>query len=389
MRIAIFVLSPLLYLLSFVFPKTKKIWLFGGWFGKRYADNSKDFFEYCNNERPDAGLRYVWIYKDKELGKKLSVRPLETKYAYSLEGIWLQLRAKVFVTCINSSDFIPFLVTRRNFFVQLWHGSPLKHIGVDSRKTGLRKAADKLRFFLIDKYDLIISPAPIIDNIFESAFCCSKKNLFRAGYPRNENFNLKESTALEIRQNFGLGGTDRLVAYLPTHRQEGKGNNPFKAELMKLLLQNEKLREKGIYIVVKPHFYEKDSLRDIREESNVLIRYDLGLDLYEFLGATDALITDYSSIILDYELLGKEIHIYPFDFEEYTSNDRGLYHDFDEIYSAVKNITKSDSIDELILNLDNIKISVPNFSKENTTYNLPFGPYSKTIFEELLMRLKI
>src|SRR5690606_202517 len=379
MKIATIVLSPILYLLSFVFPKTSKIWLFGGWFGKRYADNSKDFFEYCNVQKPKNEVKYIWIYKDKNLGRKLSTMPIESSYAYSFNGIWLQLRAKIFITCINSSDFIPFLITRRNFFVQLWHGSPLKYIGIDSRKSRWRKTFDKVRFFLIDNYDMVISPSPIVDNIFRSAFNCSKKSLVRAGYPRNENFRLEESKVLGIRQFYGLSNKDKLVAYLPTHRREGKGENPFRNELKKLLLLNEMFKEKGVFVVVKPHFYEKDSLNDFREESNILIRYELKHDLYEFLGATDALVTDYSSIILDYELLGKEIHIYPFDINEYTKKDRELYHSFDQIYSKVKNIVISDSIEELTTNLTNIQNKRSGFLKQRTPYNMPLEEYSEAI----------
>src|SRR5690606_33053374 len=97
---------------------------------------------------------------------------------------------------------------------------------------------------------------------------------------------------------------------------------------------------------------------------------------------------DYSSIILDYELMGKEIHVYPFDFKEYTKNDRGLYHDFDKIYGSVRNIKKSDSVEELIWNLENVKIAPPDFLNITTTYNLPLGNYSKAIFEEIKTRLE-
>ncbi|MDL5510255.1 CDP-glycerol glycerophosphotransferase family protein [Arenibacter sp. M-2] len=387
MKILIVLFAPLLFIISYLTPKKKTIWVYGAWFGERYSDNSKDFFEFANSIE-DKEIKHYWIYKNPLLKKTIELNGYNCVSAYSFRGILLQLRAKVFITSVNSSDFIPFLITPKNYFVQLWHGSPIKYIGLDSRNNKIRRTIDKLRFNTLDNYSLITSPSETIDKIYQSAFAISDTKIFRSGYPRNENLKVNPERKTFIRDYFGIENNEKMVAYLPTHRNEGKGLNPFRSVLNELITKNEGLNNK-IKIIVKPHFYEKDSLNGIKESSNILIRYDFPFDLYEFLGATDMLITDYSSVIFDYELLNKKIIVFPFDFEEYTSKDRGLYYNFDFIYNHVHNIEKVETIDSLILALTKNNSCDENEEFGKSLFNVPFGGYSKLIYSKLIHDLNL
>lgn len=378
------IFAPFLFLVSFCFPKNRKIWLYGAWFGQRYADNSKNLFEYANNVDDNIDIAHYWVYKNHNLKEEITTKGYKAVYAYSIYGIYLQLRAKVFITCVNSSDFIPFLVTPRNYMVQLYHGSPIKHIGKDSRKSGFRKFLDKIRSLTLDKYDLIVSPSELIDNVYISAFFSSKTKILRSGYPRNEMLFINDKVKHEIRNFFNNSETDKIIAYLPTHRHEGKGQSPFKTVLEQLIERNELLKKNGITIVVKPHYYERDSLKGVKSTSNVRIVYEMPFDLYNFLGSTNALITDYSSVMFDYELLGKPIFVFPFDYETYTKFDRGLYFDFDFIYKTVYNILRVQSMDNLIANMTTVNYERNNETSTASRFNVARNNYSKTIYLKII-----
>tara|TARA_R110002073_G_scaffold281446_2_gene445712 strand:+ start:6427 stop:7584 length:1158 start_codon:yes stop_codon:yes gene_type:complete len=384
MKYVFTVLSPFWFIVSLFFIKNKKIWLYGAWFGERYADNSKVFFEYSNSLNDD--IQHYWIYKNKELKEIIIEKGYKCAYAYSLKGIILQLKAKVFITCVNSSDFIPFLLTPRNYFVQLYHGSPIKHIGVDSRKNKIRRILDIIRLKTIDDYSLIVSPSDVFDSVFKRAFFKGQDRIFRSGYPRNKNLVINEETRIKIRSYFNVHQEEKLVAYLPTHRNEGKSENPFIPILKELILKDQFLKQNKIKVIVKPHFYEKDSLKDIKDTNNVLIKYDFPFDLYEFLGATDVLVTDYSSVMFDYELLNKRIMVYPFDLEKYTASDRNLYFDFRFLYENVLNVKKVESVDHLCKSLAN---NTKEQNKEKSIFNEPFGSYSENIYIKLIKELEI
>ncbi len=382
MKILTFICAPILFIISLLYPKDRKIWLFGGWFGLRYADNSKDFFEYCIRSESDSSIKFIWVLKNKDLIAEVEASGGEWIYAYSWKGLRTQLKAKVFITCINSSDFIPFVITPRNYFVQLWHGSPIKYIGMDSRKTRLRRWLDSIRFRLIDGYDLMISPADCFDRIFKSAFGLQQNKIMRSGYPRNENLRLTEEKVMLIRNHFQCNPKTKLFVYLPTHRMEGKSQSPFVPLLEKFLEFGEEIDEKDLKVVVKPHFYEKDSLTHLKDNNGISIVYDLPFDLYELLGASDGLITDYSSVVFDYELLGRSMILFPFDYQEYSAADRPLYFAFEEIYRDLKNATKVVSIEELIEAMEQ-SVSVRKYLDQPTKYNIAFGAYSNKIYDRI------
>lgn len=385
MKYVLVLFSPLLFILSYLYPKDNNLWVYGAWFGKRYADNSKALFEYANNHG-NKEVQNVWIYKDSSLKPLIEKMGYKALHAYSFNGIKTQLQARVFITSVNSSDFLPFILSPRNVFIQLWHGSPLKHIGVDSRKSQFRKLTDTLRFRTLDCYSLVISPSGLFDEIFSLAFKTSPKKIFRSGYPRNEKLIVNKNRVDEIRKDYCIKDNEIFAAYLPTHRNEGMGENPFRKVLSDLIGHNEYLQKKGLKILVKPHYYEKDSLNDLEGSSNVLIEYDLPMDLYELLGATDKLITDYSSVMFDYEILNKEIHVFPFDLENYVLNDRSLYFSFDYIYDNLKNVQKASSLNQLLENLTKGSSKQLLTHKDRSVFNESFDvmTYSSSIYNEIL-----
>ena len=48
----------------------------------------------------------------------------------------------------------------------------------------------------------------------------------------------------------------------------------------------------------------------------------------ELLLISDILITDYSSIMIEFSMLGKPIIFFTYDFDSYLNNERGFYFDF-------------------------------------------------------------
>jgi CDP-glycerol glycerophosphotransferase len=54
-------------------------------------------------------------------------------------------------------------------------------------------------------------------------------------------------------------------------------------------------------------------------------------DIYEELYKFDVLITDFSGIYFDFLITGKPIIMAPFNLDEYISQDRSLYYDYESI----------------------------------------------------------
>ncbi len=123
-------IRPIFFLFSTIIPKNKKIWVFGAWFGMKYADNSKYLYKYVTANHKE--IIAVWVCKDKRLVNELRNSHINAYYYCSLLGIWYQCRAGfIFVTHAIYSDLNTYCISPLTKRIQLWHGIPLKKIGYD------------------------------------------------------------------------------------------------------------------------------------------------------------------------------------------------------------------------------------------------------------------
>lgn len=168
---------------------------------------------------------------------------------------------------------------------------------------------------------------------YSDAFDVPLKQMYVTGQPKDDSFiNNKNNDLIEkIRKE---NPNCKIVAYLPTHRNFGEDRsidmvNP---ELLKMV--DNKLSENNIIMIFKPHFHEfKNYKCHDSIYKNIILATDLKKysDVYEFLPSCDALITDYSGIMLGYLTSGKPIIYFPYDLDKYKENDTGLYYDYEEI----------------------------------------------------------
>ncbi len=333
-----------LYWISYIFPKDKKLWLFGAWFGEKYSDNSKYLFEYISKEHPE--IKAVWLTKNPETFNLVKKKGLNVCKTYSLKGIWYALRANVCVVSTSLRD-INLYTTAKVKVVQLWHGIPLKKIMFDDKISfkhpGLVRKILFI-FFPFLKKDIYYSDALLIATSEEvqdklaSAFKVPRFNVKVTGYPRNDVFFHKEveNSKLVKRLKEEKRKGKSIAVYMPTHRKEGK------IDIGSLLLNelefiDRKLEEINCVLLTKFHFYHsnKSENKDLR---NIIFVNDemINQDIYPVLKMTDILITDYSSVYFDYLLLNKPIIFAPFDIEEYLKGDREFYYDYNKVTPGPK-----------------------------------------------------
>lgn len=99
-------IGQILYISSKVVPKDDRIWIFGAWQGKAYADNSKYLFEYINREHKN--IRAIWVSKDKNIVNDINSLGYEAYKFYSIKSIILSMRAKVFFETEGSQDILKY-----------------------------------------------------------------------------------------------------------------------------------------------------------------------------------------------------------------------------------------------------------------------------------------
>lgn len=358
----------LIYLLSFIFPKNKKLWVFGAWFAEKYSDNSKYLFEHVNEHHPE--IRAVWLTKNNETLKLVRAKGYEAHLKNSFQGYYLSLRARVGVVSTGPEDINHFTVARMKI-VQLWHGIPFKKYGFANPEFIKKNKWINSRFHhLISPYlfhqfikdNLYISTSVLTQKNRSITFNVPKERVKITGQPRTDVFFRKtteKNRTIEIIREKKEKGL-KIGIYMPTHRSEGESEFISNFLCNELDYINAELAELDVILLMKFHFYHlTESNKHNNQYSNVIFLNDrdFNQDIYPVLKETDFLVTDYSSVFLDYLLLDKPVIFSNFDYQNYLKTNTELFYDYQEITPG----PKPENWHEVIK-------SIKNISEDEKTY---------------------
>ena len=143
-----------------------------------------------------------------------------------------------------------------------------------------------------------------------------KKEILKSGYPRNDillNQNKKEKI-LALKQKFRLPADKKIFLYAPTWRDDkfyGGGWYDFATELDFEALY--RAFDGEIFLLIKYHYLVKSNT-DFAAYKKWLRVCDFSYDISELYLVSDALITDYSSVMFDYSLLRRPMFFFAYDF---------------------------------------------------------------------------
>jgi CDP-glycerol glycerophosphotransferase len=206
------------------------------------------------------------------------------------------------------------------------------------------------------------------------------------GFPRND-YLFKENKLVKqmFEQIVNKLEFSKIIIWMPTFRQHKNKSRidsnvlfplglPIIENMEQISKLNHYLKDRNILLVLKPHPAQDLSYIKTGSHSNILLLYDndlnkYNLQLYEVIGNTDALITDYSSLYFDYLLKNKPIGLTIDDIEEYRSTLGFAYENildilkgeyirgFNDLLSFIENISKGIDVAkverEMIKNLMN------------------------------------
>lgn len=346
-----------LYWLSYIVPRNKNIWVFGSWFGTRYSDSSRYIFEYIYETEP--GIRAIWLTRKKAIVNELRKSGYEAYSIYSINGYWLTCRAAVAIFTVNISD-VNTLGASKLLKFQLWHGIPLKKIVHDDQYNSSKNKSNfftlltKIKSILLpylnvfDQWDVVTSTSPKVSMIFESAFRLHESKIFETGTPRADVILTKNPVSPEVLSS----KTNKIsikhrIGYFPTHRKNAKQLSIFINSINNSRLI-QFLEEQESVLYIKLHYYNLEKhVHEISSPRIVLLKEDDISDINYLLPWIDILITDYSSVYYDFLLLNRPIIFTPFDLDEYMSNDRELYGEYNELTPGPKCTTWNMVVEEL------------------------------------------
>lgn len=278
-----------------------------------YNDNSKYHYLKMKNSPKYKNHKFIFAVKEIEGFQKKSDF---IDYNNRLLFFYHHYTAK---TIFFNSWYSPQIKKKRGqIWTQLWHGYPYKKVYKDINTYFFTNDANRTieKDNSIRNWDFFWSLNRENTEIFRKLFPSPK--VIEKLYPKIEWLVKNQDDKIlcnKIREKHKLGN-QKLVLYAPTYR-------PYKfyidlEQLLKFIDDTEVLLI-HLHPMMKYCYLNKDIL--INEKIIVLENIQ---DIQEILILTDRLITDYSSLIYDYEQMSKPIDYFTPDRELY-STIHGLY----------------------------------------------------------------
>ena len=339
----------LYYIGTYVFSPKDNVILFESSNGRNYTGNPRFIYEELLNQGLDNEYECVWALIDPEdheiPGNPKKVKKSHFKFLYYtiISGTWV----------LDSRHLYYLKKNEKTKYIQTWHGTPLKKLGLDMEYLNMSGNKDIERYHDDFKknsaaWQYLISQNSFSSEIFKRAFAFNGEML-EIGYPRNDilvNNNNKEYVD-DIKTKFNIPKDKKVILYAPTWRDNeyyGSGEYKF-ATAMDFDEMKESLSDDHV-LIVKYHYLVKDPI-DWKKYGDFIIECDANWDIQELYLASDILITDYSSVMFDYAILRRPILFFTYDLEFYKDSLRDFYFDmFEEVPGPIVETT-SDLIKEI------------------------------------------
>jgi CDP-glycerol glycerophosphotransferase len=300
-------------LLFLFIPKIKTRIIFSSEFNITYKQNSKFLFEYFIATYPDKEVKFV--INERALREKLTAEIgdyfIESE---SLTGMIYVLRAKTWVVSSLETPVGGIFLNVGRFVHHLGHGAPIKSIGLLEKYSNQKK---KLYLKLIScNFSYFFSTSELFRATWAGFIGVNPNKITLMGQARNDI--LHAPNADIVNKIFSQDSSSINVLYAPTWRPFNETTlYPFENfDLIKLSAFLEK-NNINIYLRLHPNF--ETSIPDEILASNrmkILSGSDVS-EINDVLGAFDLLVTDYSSIYIDFLVTQKPMLFLPYDYEEY------------------------------------------------------------------------
>lgn len=337
-------------LATLVIPRSPQRWVFGSAAG--VADGALALWRQA---RPAPGTA-VWLTADAAEDAAAAALDIPTARRASPRGFWITARAGVTVLTHGFGDVNRYAATG-GVIVQLWHGIPLKRIGLDAPVT-TRSPLPFLepllrRLYRRTQRRIRVLPAAshLVRGRLESAFALEDAHVPVVGEPRTDVLSRgtadqrRASARARLRELVGVSAAARVVLYAPTWR-DGAADPaiPQPAQWRALVAM---LEETDAVFLVRSHPLGAGAYRPPTATPRVrLLGAELAPDVTPLLPGVDVLVTDYSSLVYDSALVPLPLVLLAPDLEQYA-RERGFYGTYDDVSDGAQASTWEEAIGQL------------------------------------------
>ncbi len=285
--------------------------------GRQYSDSPRRISQLLQKAHPE--IRQVWAFVEPETFAFLREAGIQTVKYKSLAFLYHVMTARVYV---DNAEFWSALKFRPGQMVlQTWHGGgAYKKVGGDRIDVNAREqqhAVEKM-----NKITLFLSSSQAFtEYVIRGAYQYTGEVL-QCGLPRNDDLLSPDPQVVRrVRGALGIPAEAKILLYAPTFR------NSHTLDLYDVDFAGLKqaLEEKfgGSWVILlRMHYYVAH--KALASGGAYLYNATDWPDMQELLLSSDILLTDYSSCMWDFSLLGRPCFLYARDIAAYRG-ERDFY----------------------------------------------------------------
>ncbi|MGQ4732011.1 CDP-glycerol glycerophosphotransferase family protein [Streptomyces sp. Ju416(a)] len=300
---------------------TRPAVLYSSFDGRQFSDSPRAIHRELTAREPD--IEHLWVVRDQQAAVPDGVRPVAL---HSAEWYQALARSRWIVTNTHLPEW--FERAEGQCVVQTWHGTPLKRIGRDLAGTPHADAAYMASMERRSaQWSVLVSPNSFSTPVLRRAFGYDGEVL-ECGYPRNDLLYASDraKVAAAVRERLAIPEGRRVILYAPTWREDRPRKAGRYAPDLHLDLEHARdvLGDDHV-LLVRRHYLvggsvpDTDFVRDVSRHP----------DVAELLLISDALVTDYSSIMFDFAQTGRPMFFHTYDLAHYRDTLRGFCFDFE------------------------------------------------------------
>lgn len=299
-----------------------------------------------------TGKRPVWLPGNVNVVRKTSIL-----------GLWHLLTCSKIYFTHGIFSFFKKISRNRQSVINVWHGMPLKSIGLlDGKKS-------------VPDCHTVYSTSEFFAPIMAKALGCEDVRV--CGLPRNDLLSMGN----DLSQTSYKKKIKYSIIWLPTYRVskvgdvriDGSNSSLLPFDDLDITYINDVLKELNAVLYIKPHPMAltmskpmlKDDINNLKIINDEWLEQE-GFTLYEMLSQSDMLWTDFSSVFIDYLITNKPVKFIISDFEEYKNN-RGFTYSLNEHPLPGQVITSKKEFYAMLKNIDFLPSSEIDLEKYHST----------------------
>lgn len=329
-------MSPIYVLLDFVFhllPVDRNKVLFSGWGGK-YHDNPKYLSQKLHEMMPEKEIYWeMWDFSCKEdIPDYVRILiPNTFKHCIYKNRCRVVVDSGAGYSSFNTTNKFKhslqklLLYNKKQYNLSTWHGNPVKCFGADIHGNEDWSVES---YFTSSKG--MLTDSDYVAKIMKGAYL-NKMPMINIGTPRTDllfdkTFRLKEL----LKNKLGLPLDKKIIMYAPTWRDNADDSGLIQLAMIDVDQLTRALHDKfgGDWVfLLRTHNNVLNALRErgiFEKYGSKIINGNKGIDMMEYMCATDILLTDFSGSVYDVALTKNPCFLFSHDLEKYEK-ERGMY----------------------------------------------------------------